>query len=131
MRLTDTGKKADLRYMEDDENKPGVTQIPLIHDPATFSSLLLKTPDRHPRPSQHSYKKKRQYPPGYDPDTDDLFKDILGPVAFASKDRGSIPKPTVTQRAYDTIIEFEERLRAALIDDLKTILKHLKDQPET
>ena len=117
--------------MEDDENKPGVTQIPLIHDLATVSSLLLKTPGRHPRPSQHSYKKKRQYPLGYDPDTDDLFKDILGPVAFASKDRRSTPKPTVTQRACDTIIEFDESLRAALSDELKTILKHLKNPSET
>ena len=117
--------------MEDDENKPGVTQIPLIHDLATVSSLLLKTPDRHPRPSQHSYKKKRQHPPGYDPGTVDLFKDILGTVAFANEDGRSTPKRDSTQKTCDTSNEFDERLRATLSDELKTILKHLKDQPET
>lgn len=117
--------------MEDDENKPGVTQIPLIHDLAYVSSLLLKTPGKHPGLSQNSHIKNRQYPPGYDPDTVDLFKDILGPGAFDNDDRRSSPKQNGAQRTSDTINEFDESLRAALGDELKTILKHLKDHPET
>ena len=72
--------------MDNDENKPGVTQIPLIHDLAFDPSRPLKPSGKRPRSSQSPSKKTGPYPPGYDPDTVDLFQDIVDPVEFANED---------------------------------------------
>jgi hypothetical protein len=117
--------------MDDDENKPGVTQIPLIHDLALDPSRPLKPPGKRSRSSQSPSKKTDPYPPGYDPDTVDLFKDIVDPVEFANEDDRDTQEPEVAQEAGNPTSELDENLRAELSDKLNTILKHLKDHPET
>jgi hypothetical protein len=117
--------------MDDDENKPGVTQIPLIHDQVFDPSRPLKPSGKRPRSSQSPSKKTGLYPPGYDPDTVDLFKDIVGPVEFANEEACDTQEPDVAQKADNPTTRLDENLRAELSDELNTILKHLKDHPES
>ena len=117
--------------MDDDENKPGVTQIPLIHDLVFDPSLPLKPSGKRPWSSQSPFKKTGPYPPGYDPDTVDLFKDIVSPAEFTNEDARDTQEPDVAQQAGNPTTELDENLRAELSDELNTILKHLKDHPES
>jgi len=117
--------------MDDDESKPGVTQIPLIHDLAFNPLEPLEAPGKRSTPSDSPSRKSGPYPPGYDPDTVDLFEDIIESVESANKDGGDIQKPVVTQGAGNPISELDENLRAELSGELDTILEHLKDHPET
>ena len=115
----------------DDEKKPGVTQIPLIQDLAFDPSTPLKPPCKLPKRSQSSSKRKSLYPPGYDPDTVDLFKDIVGPVYFLNENDRDTQKPNIGDAAVNPTTELDENLRTELSDELNTILKHLKDHTET
>jgi hypothetical protein len=117
--------------MDDDENKPGVAQIPLIHDLVFGPWRPLKPSGKRLRSSQSPSKKTGPYPPGYDPDTIDLFKDIVGPVGFANEDAQDTQQPDVAQRAGNPTTRLDEKLRAELSDELNTILKHMKDHPES
>ena len=115
----------------DDEKKPGVTQIPLIHDLVFDPSTPLKSPGKQPKISQSSSKRTGRYPPGYDPDTVDLFKDIVGPVYFLNENDWDTQKPNIVDAAVNPTTELDENLRTELSDELNTILKHLKDHTET
>ena len=117
--------------MDNDENKPGVTQIPLIHDLAFDPLRPLKPSGKGPRSSQSPSKKTGPYPPGYDPDTVDLFQDIVDPVEFANEDAPDAQEPDVAQKAGNPTTKLDENLRAELSDELSTILEHLKDHPES
>ena len=117
--------------MDNDENKPGVTQIPLIHDLAFDQSRPLKPSGKRPRSSQSPSKKTGPYPPGYDPDTAELFQDIVDPVVFAREDVPDAQKSDVAQKADSPTTKLDENLRAELSDELSTILEHLKDHPES
>jgi hypothetical protein len=112
--------------MDDDENKPGVTQIPLIQDLVFDPSLPLKPPGKR----SHRSQKSGSYPPGYDPETVDLFEDIIDPVELADEDGRDTQAPDLTQETGNPKSEIEENLRVELSDELGTILKHLKDHPE-
>ena len=83
----------------DDEKKPGVTQIPLIHDLVFDPSTPLKPPGKRPKISQSSSKRTGRYPPGYDPDTVDLFKDIVDPVYFLNENDRDTQKPDIVEQA--------------------------------
>jgi hypothetical protein len=117
----------------DEEKKPGVTQIPLIHDLVFAPSTPLKPPGKLPKVAQSSSKRESRYPPGYDPDTVDLFKDIVEPVYFfndTDSDRDT-QKPCIVEAAVNPTTELDENLRTELHDELNAILKHLKDHTET
>ena len=116
--------------MDDNENKPGVTQIPLIHDLAFDPSQPLKPPGKRSRPSPSPSRKSGPYPPGYDPDTVDLFEDIVDQIEPVDEDARDTQEPDLAQEADTAISEIEENLRAELSDELGTILEHLKDRPE-
>jgi hypothetical protein len=120
--------------MDDDENKPGITQTQLIQDLVFDPSLPLKPPGKrsglHKKPSQSPSRKSGPYPPGYDPDTTDLFNDIADPVELPGEDSRDTQAPDLTQEAGDSKSEIEENLRVELSDELDTILEHLKDHPE-
>jgi hypothetical protein len=116
--------------MDDEENKPGVTQIPLIHDLAFDSAQPLKPPGKASKPFQKLTRKSGPYSPGYDPDTVDLFEDIIDPVEPEDEDVLDISYPDLTQEAANQKGELEEDLRAELSDELGSILEHLKDPPE-
>ena len=115
----------------DDEKKPGVTQIPLIQGLAFDSSTPLKPPDKRPKISQSSFKRTGRYPPGYDPDTDDLFKDIVGPVYFLNENDWDTQKLNIVDATVNPTTEIDEKLRTELSDELNTILRHLKEHTET
>ena len=72
-----------------------------------------------------------RYPPRYDPDTVDLFKDIVGPVYFLNANDWDTQKPNIVEAAVNPTTELDENLRTELSDELNTILKHLKDHTET
>ena len=112
--------------MDDDESKPGVTQIPLIHDLVFDASLPLKPPGMASKPS----RKAGLYPPGYDPDTVDLFEDIVDGVELADEDDRDLREPDLPEDADNPKIEIEENLREELSNELGSILEHLKDHPE-
>ena len=123
--------------MKDDDNKPGVTQIPLIQDLVFDPSLPLKPPGKRSglskKPSQKPSRKSGPYPPGYDPDTVDLFEDIVDPVdpvELADEDGLDIRVPDLDQETDNPKSEIEENLRAELSDELGTIQEHLKEHPE-
>ena len=115
----------------DDEKKPGVTQIPLIHDLVFDPSTTLKPPCKLPKISQSSSKRKSRYPPGYDPDTADLFKDIVEPVYFFNEGHRDTQEPNIVKAAVNPTAELAENLRTELHDELNKILSHLKDHTET
>ena len=115
----------------DDEKKPGVTQIPLIHDLVFDPSTTLKPPGKRTKISQSSSKGTGRYPPRYDPDTVDLFKDIVEPVYFLNENDRDTQKPHIVDAAVNPTTELDENLRTELSDELNTILKHLKDHTET
>ena len=116
--------------MDDDENKPGVTQIPLIQDLVFDPSLPLKPPGKRSHRSQKPSQKSRPHPPGYDPETVDLFEDIIDPVELADEDGRDTQAQDLTQETGNPKSEIEENLRVELSDELGTILNHLKDHPE-
>ena len=77
--------------MDPDENEPGgVTQIPLIEDLVYNRSRPLQPPKK-----KVAGKKRGHYPPGYDPDTQDLFGGLPEPVDDPSAD-ASAEKPIET-----------------------------------
>ena len=127
--------------MDDDKNKPGVTQVPLISDLALDLSLPLKPPGKGSRPSQSPARKSGSYPPGYDPNTVDLFEDIVDPIEPVSADADAhadddadahdTVEPVLTQEAGTRKNALEENLRAELSDALGTILDYLDDRPDT
>ena len=121
--------------MQDDENKPGVTQIPLIQDLVFDPSQPLKPPGKRAGSGKKPYpklsRKSGHYPPGYDPDTVDLFEDILDPVELQDEDSPNIHVPDPGQEADHRKSEIEENLRAELSNELGSILEHLKDHPGT
>jgi len=117
--------------MDNDENKPGVTQIPLLHDLVLDPARPLKPSGKRSRPSQNPSIKTGPHPPGYDPDTVDLFKDIVDATEFATEDARRSQDPDVALKTGYPTNSLEENLRAELSDELSTILKHLKDQPES
>jgi hypothetical protein len=120
--------------MYDDENKPGITQIPLIQDLVFDPSQPLKPPGKpsHPskKPSRKPSHKRGPYPPGYDPDTVDLFEDLVDPVELTVEDGLDIHVPDLDREADNPKSEIGEHLRAELSDELGLILEHLKDHPE-
>jgi len=121
--------------MDDDKNKPGVTQIPLIQDLVFDPSQALKSPGKHSGSGKKPYpkpsRKSGSYPPGYDPDTVDLFEDILDPVERQDEDSPDVHVPDPGQQADNLKSELEENLRAELTDELGSILEQLKDHPGT
>jgi hypothetical protein len=120
--------------MDDDENKPGITQTQLIQDLVFDPSLPLKPPGKrsglYQKPSQSPSRKSGPYPPGYDPETVDLFEDIVDPVELADEDDRDTQVPDLTQETGNPESEIEENLRVEVSDELGTILEHLKDHPE-
>jgi hypothetical protein len=117
--------------MDNDENKPDVIQIPLLHDPAFDPSEPVKRSGKRQRPSQSPSKKTDQYPPGYDPDTVDLFEDIIDPIEFANEDALDTDEADAVQETGNPTTRLDENLRAELSDELSIILKHLNDHPES
>ncbi len=116
--------------MDNDENKPDVIQIPLLHDLGFAPSQPGKQSAKRHRLSQNPPKKTGHYPPGYDPDTVDLFEDIVDPVEFAIEDTLDTQESEVEQKTGNPTSRFDENLRAELSDELSKILKHLNDHPE-
>ena len=117
--------------MDDDEKKLSVTQIPLIHDLVFDATTPLEPPGNRPKLTQSRSKKTERYPPGYDPDTIDLFKDIVGPVYFAIANEPDTQKSNIVKAVVNQTSGLDENLRTELSDELNTILKHLKDHIET
>ncbi len=105
----------------DDENKPGITQIPLLHDLLYDASLPLRPPPRRT-------KNKINYSPDYDPDTLDLFKDagrgadLQLDESVADELRESAGQ-VIDDKEFSR--ELSHRLRGELTDQLASILKDL------
>jgi len=117
--------------MYNDENKPDVIQIPLLHDLAFTPPQPVKRSSKRHRSSQRPSKIAYQYPPGYDPDTVDLFEDIVDPVEFANEHTPETQKADVEQEMDNPTTRLDENLRAELCDELSKILKHLNDHRES
>lgn len=128
--------------MDDDEEKPGVTQIPLMHDLVFDSSLPLKPPKR----KASAPRKPKNYSPDYDPDTIDLFGDISLPGDDKQARNDNAPLASDASEVVDTesdhSIEIEDNnaapqispdpidpsLRGELTDQLSSILDDLADR---
>ena len=116
--------------MDDDENKPGITQIPLLHDLLYDASLPLRPP---PRPT--GTKNKINYSPDYDPDTLDLFKDEeSGADLQLNESVADELRESAGQMIDDLVEEFSQelshRLRGELTDQLASILKELNHRTD-
>ena len=100
--------------MDDEENKPGITQIPLLHDMVYNSTL--------PPKKTMGTKKRINYSPNYDPDTIDLFSGIDDSITDELR-------KTAGQVIDDLVEEFTaeigKRLREELSDQLTSILEDL------
>ncbi len=123
----------------DDENKPGTT-IPLLHDMVYDPSLPLRPPKRPKRPRSES-KQKPLTPPGYDPDTIDLFGDVGVDVPLSDNNAetqfvdqipedisadmpGAMDEPSeATAEVADDYMD--QTLRDELADELNAILDDL------
>jgi hypothetical protein len=107
--------------MDDDENKPGTTQIPLLHDILFDASLPLRPP---PKPA--AQKNKINYSPGYDPDTIDLFEDGNNIADQAPGDSiADELKESTGPVVADASNEIDHRLRGELADQLESIVEDL------
>lgn len=112
--------------MDDDEKKPST--IPLLHDMVYDPSLPLRPPKRPSRPRAE----KPSTPPGYDPDTIDLFGDVETPMDIDDLDDETIEefRDSAEQMIDDLVEEYTEeisqRLRSELTDQLTSILDDLK-----
>ena len=84
--------------MDPDENEPGgVTQIPLIEDLVYNRSRPLQPPKK-----KVAGKKRGHYPPGYDPDTQDLFGGLPEPVDELAESPGDHSADTSAEEPIDT-----------------------------
>lgn len=98
--------------MDDEDNKP-LMQTELLHDVVFDSSLPLRAP---PRPT--SSGKRRGFSPDYDPDTIDLFDQVIESGNTSTEDIGPMnPSPLA------------ETLRTEITHDLGAILDEL-NHPE-
>ncbi len=118
--------------MDEEENKPGTT-IPLMHDMVFDQSLPLRPPKKTTQPRAKLASKAM---PGYDPDTIDLFADVLPPeehlqaVQAAQNENPISPSPTTGGDANESAQpepELGYELRAELASQLHEILEDLDD----
>lgn len=114
--------------MDDDENKPGITQIPLLHDLVYDASLPLRPPPRRA-------KNKITYSPDYDPDTLDLFKDDESGEDLQLEDSVVDELRESAGQVIDDLVEefsreLSHRLRGELTDQLASILKDLNHRTD-
>ena len=73
--------------MDDEEQESGITQIPLIHDNVFHDNVFDESLALRPLRKSPA-RKKIKYPPGYDPDTIDLFEDEHGESIIDGADPG-------------------------------------------
>lgn len=127
----------DDTHDEEEPKKPG--QIPLLNDIVFDTSLPLKAP---PRPKNQKAdaskpaKRQKNLPPGYDPDTLDLFSDDDLPEDFESEELSGGLRESADQVISELIDEYSEeigkRLREELTHQLSSILEDLnaRQKPE-
>ena len=118
----------------EEEDKPGVTQIPLMEDLVYDSSLPLKPPRR--RPSKDAQPARINYSPNYDPDTIDLFEDDNGEPDIRLDDSIAAELRQSTDHLIDDLVdeytaEIGKRLRSELTEQLTSILDDLDDHDES
>ena len=123
---------------DDDKKTPG--QIPLLNDIVFDTSLPLKAPPRPKRDPQKNPltkpRKQNSYPPGYDPDTLDLFGDLGLPDDIESEELSGELRESADQFINDPVDEYSEmigkRLREELTQQLSSILEDLntRQKPE-
>jgi len=112
----------------DDDKKPST--IPLLHDMVYDPSLPLRPPKRPSRPKAQ----KPSTPPGYDPDTIDLFGDVDPHLDIEDLDEETMEefRDSAEQMIDDLVEEYTEeisqRLRSELTEQLTSILDDLGAQ---
>lgn len=123
--------------MDDDDKKPST--IPLLHDMVYDQSLPLRPPKRPRRPKAE----KPSTPPGYDPDTIDLFGDVEPPLDVDDLDEEAMEEfRDSAEQMIDDLVEeqppaceeheekeeISQRLRSELTEQLTSILDDLAPQ---
>ena len=116
----------------DEEEKRSPGQIPLLNDIVFDTSLPLKAPPRpKPRPQSGGKQTRRSgsLPPGYDPDTLDLFGDDLLPDDIEAEELAGELRESADQVISELLDEYSEeiskRLREELTHQLSSILEDL------
>lgn len=110
---------------DQDDDKPQVSQIPLLNDIVYDNDLPLRPP---PKPRKR--RKKQDARPDYDPDTIDLFEDVVPPTDLRSE-----AEHLVSRVVDEYSREIISRLKEELTDQLHEILEDLaetdrKDPPQ-
>lgn len=117
--------------MDEDEKKPST--IPLLHDMVYDPSLPLRPPKRPRRPKAE----KPSTPPGYDPDTIDLFGDVDQSLDVDDLDEEILEEYTAPSAGHELSAEssacegreekdeISQRLRSELTEQLTSILDDL------
>jgi hypothetical protein len=116
--------------MSEEEKKPGITQIPLLSDMVLDPSTLPRTPKPPPRPR----KKQVNFPPGYDPDTMDLFGELDDELDGSITEELKAQADDVIEHLVEEFRdEISNRLRTELSEQLAAILQdlHSNDQQDT
>ena len=118
----------------EEEDKPGITQIPLMEDLVYDSSLPLKPPRRPP--TKDVQPTRINYSPNYDPDTIDLFEDGKGEPDIQLDDSIAVELRQSADHLIDELVdeysaEIGRRLRAELTEQLTSILDDLDDPDES
>lgn len=112
-----------VRTLDNEDNKSGATQIPLISDLIFDETLPLRSPRKT---STGGAKRKiadpRKIPPGYDPDTGDLF----GEFADALTDCEEPDLVTAEFEDPSGIEALSEALREEIKGELEALLQSLK-----
>ena len=117
----------------EEEDKPGVTQIPLMEDLVYDSSLPLKPPRRPP--AKRGPPARINYSPNYDPDTIDLFETDPGEPDIHLDESITAELRQSADHLIDELVdeyttEIGKRLRAELTEQLSSILNDLDDPDE-
>lgn len=121
--------------MDEDEKKPET--LPLmqdqLHDMVYDPSLPLRPPKRPARPPNEK-RAEKSAPPGYDPDTIDLFGDVETPLENLGSETIEDFRDSAEQMIEDLVEEYTEeisqRLRHELTEQLTSILDEL-NQPNS
>ena len=114
----------------DEEDKPGITQIPLMEDLVYDASLPLKPPRRSPK--KDVQPTRINYSPNYDPDTIDLFEDANVEPDIHLDDSIAAELRQSADHLIDELVdeytaEIGKRLRDELTEQLTSILDDLDE----
>lgn len=107
--------------MDEENKKPGTSQIPLINDLIFDQSLPLRFP-RKKAPATSKTIVEERIPPGYDPDTGDLFGELDKP--------GQTPGEAEQARGTARTGEQSRRLCREVAGELESLLRSLDSPPK-